>query len=124
GELDAAATLGGPTAREPLSRITPLTLNLGLRWDSDSGRYWVSANATVASRADRLSSGDRNDTQRIPPGGTPGYTLVNVQAGIQLNDYLNANLGIGNVLDEAYRNHGSGSNEPGRGIRVGLEASF
>ncbi|MGS2722933.1 TonB-dependent receptor [Porticoccus sp. GXU_MW_L64] len=124
GELDAAPTLGAATVREPLSRITPLTTNLGLRWDSEGGRYWASANATIASRADRLSNGDRGDLQRIPPGGTPGYRLINLQAGMALNDAINATLGVGNLLDEAYRSHGSGSNEPGRGIRLVMELVF
>ncbi|MDM3870489.1 TonB-dependent receptor [Porticoccus sp. W117] len=124
GELDAAPVLGAATFREPFSRITPLTTNLGLRWDSEGGRYWASANITIASKADRLSSGDLGDTQRIPPGGTPGYTLINLQAGVQFNDSINGTLGVGNLLDEAYRSHGSGNNEPGRGMRLGVEASF
>ncbi|UTW44487.1 TonB-dependent receptor [bacterium SCSIO 12696] len=125
GELDQALTLGATnTSREPLSRITPLTTNFGVRLDSRDARYWLSANATIAATADRLSSGDRGDTQRIPPGGTPGYTLVNLQAGMVLSEYVNLTLGLGNVFDEAYRSHGSGSNEPGRGMRFGVELTF
>ena len=125
GELDVFPVTGSSSAvAEPFSRLTPFTYNLGMRWDSVDGDYWLSCNATVAAKADRLSSADQQDLQRIPPGGTPGYTLVNLQAGGVINDHLTAVLGIGNVFDEAYRSHGSGSNEPGRGIKLGLEASF
>jgi outer membrane receptor protein involved in Fe transport len=63
-------------------------------------------------------------TQRIPPGGTPGYTLVNLRAGWRATDRLTLYAGLELLLDRAFRSHGSGSNEPGFGASVGVEAVF
>ena len=112
------------TVSEPLSRIQPLTVNLALRWDSPERKWWAEFAATFAAAAERLSSGDQEDTQRIPPGGTPGYTLLGLHGGYIVNDHLRISLGLENLLDQAYRTHGSGSNEPGFGITTGITASF
>ncbi len=112
------------TVNEPLSRIQPLTVNLALRWESPDKKWWAEFAATLAAEADRLSSGDREDTQRIPPGGTPGYSLLEIHGGYIVNDHLRVSLGLENLLDQAYRAHGSGSNEPGFGITAGMTASF
>lgn len=109
---------------EPMSRVQPLTVNLALRWDSPDHKWWGEISGTFASAADRLSSGDKLDTQRIPPGGTPGYALLGIYGGYQVNDYLRVSLAAENLLDQAYRAHGSGTNEPGFGITTGISASF
>ena len=73
---------------------------------------------------DRLSSGDLSDTQRIPPGGTPGYTLLSLRSGWQVNDHITVLATLENLLDEDYRVHGSGSNEPGFGATLGVKVTF
>ena len=125
GRLDVfenSATL--VRVREPLSRIMPLTANLGLEWSSADARSWLALAVTIAGAADHLSAGDRNDTERIPPGGTPGYSYLALRAGHRLTARLAFDLALENVLDEAYRTHGSGSNEPGFGAKLGLRVSF
>ena len=112
------------TATEPLSRVQPLTVNLALRWDSPARKWWGEFACTFADEADRLSSADREDTQRIPPGGTPGYALLGLYGGHVFNEHLRANVALENLLDQAYRAHGSGSNEPGFGVSAGITASF
>ena len=42
---------------------------------------------------------DRSDTQRIPPGGTPGYILLNFRSGFQVNEQLLLTAGIEGTLD-------------------------
>ncbi len=112
------------TVKQPLSRIQPLTVNLALHWDSPDKKWWGELTGTFADRADRLSSGDEEDTQRIPPGGTPGYALLGLYGGYTVNEHLRVSLGLENLLNQAYRTHGSGSNEPGFGITTGITASF
>jgi hemoglobin/transferrin/lactoferrin receptor protein len=109
---------------EPLSRVQPLTANLALRWDSPDHKWWGELTGTFSAAADRLSSGDQQDTQRIPPGGTPGYALLGIYGGYQVNEHLRISLAAENLLDQAFRSHGSGSNEPGFGITTGITASF
>ena len=125
GELDVFNTTASMTSTtEPISRLMPLTSTVGLRWQNQDETLWFDMAMTMAAKADKLSSGDRNDTQRIPPGGTPAYTLVNVRAGKLFNPYLSINLAVNNLFDEAYRVHGSGTNEPGLNAIIGLQLSF
>ena len=120
GELDTFDSLVSTTAsREPMSRIMPATLNIGARWQI-APQWWSRVSATHADKVTRLSSADQQDFERIPPGGTPAYTLVNVYSGYEINQHLNVTLGVENLLDQDYRSHGSGSNEPGLGVNIGL----
>jgi outer membrane receptor protein involved in Fe transport len=102
----------------------PLTAHLGTRYATHDGRFWAILEASFALKADQLSEGDRGDTQRIPPGGTPAYELVNLTVGTRLDEHFELSVQLANVFDEAYRSHGSGSNEPGFGVNVGIVARF
>lgn len=125
GQLDNfASTTAASSFREPLSRIMPVTANLRLDWHSDDQRWWLSSGLTLSGEADRLSEGDRHDTERIPPGGTPGYALLSLHAGHVLTHHVSVVAGLDNVLDSAYRSHGSGSNEAGIGGTVGVTVEF
>lgn len=119
GELDNA---GGE--REPYSRIMPPSANFQLQWFPPNFDSEVSLHFTYAGRADKLSAGDQNDLQRIPPGGTPGYRLWHLRSHFKLTPRLRVDLALDNLLDEAYRNHGSGSNEPGRNVKFSLSYDF
>lgn len=123
-EGEADAFVGDDVRREPLSRIPPLMGFYGIRWASSSGKAWAELSGTTAAKADRLDTADRADTQRIPPGGTPGYTLINLRAGWKINSHATLLGGLDNLLDEPYRVHGSGSNEPGFGGTLALKVDF
>lgn len=124
GELDSFDSLTSPNGeREPMSRIMPLTLVAALRWQPRTDR-WLELSLRRARRADRLSPGDAADTQRIPPGGTPAYTVVNLRGGCTFTDRAELTVGLENLFDEAYRAHGSGVNEPGFGITAGLSLAW
>lgn len=124
GELDSFDSLTSPAgSREPMSRIMPLTLSAGVRWQP-RGNGWLGLALRVADRADKLSPGDLADDQRIPPGGTPGYMLVNLSGGYRLSRNVSFTLALNNLFDEAYRNHGSGVNEPGFGVTAGLQLTW
>lgn len=108
---------------EPISRTMPFTTTAGVNWIPND-RYWLTASATYVEDADQLSEGDMSDGERIPPNGTPGYFLLNLYGTSQVTDTVQLNLALNNILDEAYRTHGSGSNEPGFGVTVGIEVTF
>lgn len=120
GEVDGYPTSAPVRRREPLSRVMPLTGGLGLRWDEVRRRAWAEVVTVLADRQDRLSAGDRADTQRIPPGGTPGYGVVHVRGGWRINEQVTVSLGVENLLDKNYRVHGSGVNAPGRNAIVSV----
>ena len=114
GEVDSIPVASAITVREPLSRLMPATGYLGVRWRPAAASYWLESLLNVAEDQDKLSARDRSDTDRIPAGGTPGYTSLTIRGGWQLSDQLRLSLAVDNLLDEDYRIHGSGLNEPGR----------
>jgi hemoglobin/transferrin/lactoferrin receptor protein len=102
----------------------PPTVEAGLRWQRSDGRYWIELVGDAASKADKLSADDKRDTQRIPPGGTPGYAVGHVRTGTMLGSGVTLGLAVENVLDEDYRIHGSGVNEPGRNMILTASCEF
>lgn len=122
GELDQYPTRNPLRVTEPLSRVVPLMGRSGIRWQNN--QLWSELVCLAASRADRLNSSDRADTDRIPPGGTPGWTLVSLRGGWNFHEHASLTASLDNLLDDAYRVHGSGSNEPGFGGSVGLTLRF
>ena len=123
GEVDTFASSAPTTTREPISRIMPLTGTLGVRYDATE-KLWLELSGTAAARADRLSTRDLTDTQRIPPGGTPSYTVLSARAGYEFNDHFSMTTGVENFNDEAYRSHGSGQNEPGANFIISATLKF
>ncbi len=123
GEVDTYPSSEAELATEVIDRLMPPTGKLGLRWDI-SERYWIEGACTVAGAADKLSTRDRSDTSRIPPGGTPGYTVYDVRAGWTPCGHMTLSVAVENLTDEDYRIHGSGLNEPGRNLVVSMQTTF
>lgn len=124
GQVDGYPNSTTEQETEPLSRLLPLTGLVGLRWDSPSRRFWAEGNVQIAVRQDRLSASDARDTQRIPPGGTPGYVVATLRSGWNVNDHLTLTAAVENLTDEDYRIHGSGVNEPGVNFIFGAQVRF
>ncbi len=98
-------------AMQPMRRIPPFQGMLGAGYRR--GRWWAKAFVRWAARQDRLSPGDRNDKRICPDGpdrceGTPGFAILNLAAGVRVNDYASLTLRIENVGNEPYKYHGSG----------------
>jgi hemoglobin/transferrin/lactoferrin receptor protein len=115
---------GSTRGEEFVSRLMPPTVILGLRWEDAEGRLHLGTDVVRAEDADKTSAADNRDTQRIPPGGTPGYTLWNVRCGWQIDDRASLELACENVTDVDYRVHGSGSNALGRNFVLGMRVTF
>lgn len=111
-------------SKEVLSRLMPLTGFGGIRWESSDKCFWLEGTLTIADDADRINTRDSRDIQRIPPGGTPGYSIASIRSGWNVNDRINLTSGVENLFDEAYRAHGSGQNEPGINFVFGAEVKF
>lgn len=108
---------------EPI-RTMPLTAYTALRWESENRRFWAEALERAADQEDRLTAIDKKDTERIPPGGTPGYAVTDLRCGWRVKQGLSLVAACENVLDKDYRIHGSGSNEPGRNFILSAEYRF
>lgn len=121
GEVDTFVASDTPAVRAPISRLMPPTATLGLRWEPAAAGRWLEGRVTVAGEAGRLSPSDQNDTQRIPPGGTPGYEVVTVRGGLEIRDGLILSAAVENLTDKDYRIHGSGQNEAGTNVILALD---
>lgn len=102
--------------REPLSRMMPPTANLSLRYTHPDHKWSCEGLFKAVRRQDDLAESDRRDRQRIPPGGTPGYAVVDLVFNWPFNPDVSLSIRAENLLDTAYRVHGSGVNAPGRNI--------
>lgn len=108
---------------EVLSRLMPTNGHGGIRWEI-SDRLWIEGLVTAVGPGDRLSTSDRRDTQRIPPGGTPSYWLATLRSGFEVKEGFQVTAALENIFDEEYRAHGSGQNEPGMNFVFGAEIRF
>jgi hemoglobin/transferrin/lactoferrin receptor protein len=124
GQADAFPTSNALSVRGPLSRLQPLTGLTGLRWDSFRTGFFAETYGMMSDRQHRLSADDARDTQRIPPGGTPGWATLNFRTGYDWKGRIRAVAALENALDADYRIHGSGYNQPGRNFKLSLEYRF
>ncbi len=125
GELDTFRSAADLTVtRDYLGRTMPWMGQVGIRWQGNNVPVWAEVMGVFAAEADKLSSGDKRDTHRIPPGGTPGYALMDIRAGWTINEHRQLIASVDNVTDENYRVHGSGQNSPGRSFILSARASF
>jgi len=108
---------------EPLSRIPPLQGVLGIRWQDPCQRQYFDFYTWMARRQDRLNFQDISDS-RIPDGGTPGYTTLNLRWSNRFSETQRISVGIENLLDRAYRVHGSGVDGSGISANIGYESLF
>ena len=109
---------------EPLSRLMPTNGYGGIRLNLAAGKYWIEGLVTAVGRGNRLSTRDKQDTQRIPPGGTPGYWLATIRGGWRARDNILFTAAVENLVNQEYRAHGSGQNEPGVNLVLGAEIRF
>ncbi len=102
----------------------PLTGQLGVRYEPAGSDWWIEGVLMGADKADELSIRDAGDTQRIPPGGTPGYVVAHLRGGWQVAENGNVGFALENLTDEDYRIHGSGSNMPGLNLILTTSWTF
>ncbi len=97
---------------EPMRRIPPANGKAALLFERN--RFYLESAFFWATKQTRLSKGDQDD-YRIPEGGTPGWTVVNVSGGY---NWAHAGIygGLTNLFNTAYRTHGSGIDGMGRSV--------
>ncbi len=115
----------------PLPEIAPLTGRVEVRYDDPDGRLWASAGCDWAAPQTRADAGFGEDD-------SPGYALVDLGAGWQINDHLQLTARVANLLDRTLHHHltrealapvgdlapGDEIPEPGIGAVVTLAARF
>lgn len=123
GKVDQYDT-DGNEVDDYVSRLLPFTTVLGVTWQGSESAWSVTADTMIQDEADKLSLKDETDTQRIPPGGTPGYGIVGVRASRPVGENARVTVALENLFDKDYRIHGSGVNEPGRNLVVSWDVRF
>ncbi|MEZ4266061.1 MAG: TonB-dependent receptor [Myxococcota bacterium] len=121
----------------PARRVPPLNARGGLRWEHPRFRTHIALVARGALRQDRLEPGDRKDLRMCEdparPGhtldgdtcdGTPGWFTMDLRAGLSPTEHLSIDLAVDNLLDTAYRQHGSGYDAPGIDARLQARYDF
>ena len=121
GQTLTPTFIGGPRVEDYFSRALPLSGSIALRWDAGVKPFWIESRVFASTEADRLSRGDVADNQRIPTGGTPAYAAVSLRAGYDPFENLQLTAALENMLNDDYRLHGSGQNEPGFNAIFGMK---
>jgi len=103
-------------------RIPPLSGRLLLRYDVDAA-WTFEAWLTAAGAQQRLSNRDVRDV-RMDPLGTPGWTILGLNASWTPGERWQVDFGADNLLDKRYRSHGSGIDAPGRNLSVRFQANW
>lgn len=111
------------TDDRPVSRMHPLTGEIGARVIAPDTRWWLECAIEMANCQDHLADAEKTDN-RFPPDGTPGYGVIHVRGGRRIGANTDLAVAVENVGDKEYRIHGSGVNEPGRNFIVTLIHRF
>ena len=106
---------------EPLSRIPPTQGVVGLRWRNSEKYEFIDIYSWLVAKQDRLNFQDISDG-RIPDGGTPGYGTLSLRYGTELKENHLLRIEFENILDKAYRVHGSGVD--GAGFSANIQYGF
>ena len=122
GKLKSIPQAGSALVEDFIDRLQPFTMQASLKYDQNN--WWVEGQIIIMSKADKLSARDQNDIERIPPGGTPGFSTANIRFGYLVNDNVQLTFSIDNLLDKNYRVHGSGQNEVGRNMIASAFITF
>ena len=124
GKVDQVDGAGVDQGEQPLGKVGPSMIHVGARWEPKNSGVWIEALVTAADDQTHLSFTDKSDTQRIPPDGTPGYTIYTLRGGYRVNEHLALTMAVENISDKDYRVHGSGQNEPGTNAVLGADLRF
>ncbi len=124
GDVEQFPTSAPDSEKEPLSREQPATAIVGVRVEPKEIKLWVEGVVQMVNGAYRQNSSDNRDNQRIPAGGTPGYTIYGVRGGYHITEKITASCALENIGDKDFRVHGSGSNEPGTSVILALDVKW
>ena len=108
------------SAKEPMRRIPPLNGRVLLNYQK--GKWNFNIENLFAAKQNRLAKGDKDDN-RIPAGGTPGWSIFNLYSNYSLQK-LSLFTRVQNVFNQDYRTHGSGINGVGRSASLGIQISL
>ncbi|MEE9127514.1 MAG: TonB-dependent receptor, partial [Planctomycetota bacterium] len=125
GRIDQINNAGTEIHDRPKGMPPPMGM-VGLRWEDPVEELGVEVFTQMAYHVSdsRYTDPDRNNIQRIPPGGVPGWATVNLRGWYQINENLTASVALENLNDQDYRIMDSGLQAPGRNLIVTFQVDF
>ena len=110
---------------EPVLGVAPLTGEVGVRFHWPERRLWIDLAGRFADRQDRVAA-SRFEQE------TPGWTTVNLSAGLQLPRGVRLTAAVDNLTDRAYAEHLNSPDpftrervrEVGRNLRLAVAVDF
>ncbi|WP_286264002.1 TonB-dependent receptor plug domain-containing protein [Thalassotalea atypica] len=124
GKVDTFPTSEAVIEREYLDRLMPVNGRVGMTYAPVNSSWWLNTEIIAFATADKLSTRDSKDAQRIPPNGTPGYAVWNINTSYTFSNTMLFTLNVHNLLDKDYRVHGSGQNEAGINVIGSISYQF
>ena len=113
----------GLPAETPADRIPPAQAELGARY-RPWGAAEVEAFAIMRAPQRRMNDPINLEDNRIPEGGTPGYTTFHARLKYRVNPEVLTRLAFDNVTDTLALEHGSGFYRAGFSVTAGIELDF
>jgi len=104
------------THDEPVRRIPPMFGRISAEYNQKN--WLMNIEWVAAAKQDRLAQGDKDDN-RIPEGGTTGWSIFNINGSYNWK-FITIDLSLRNILNTDYRYHGSGVNGYGRSLFLTL----
>ncbi|MDD9969928.1 MAG: TonB-dependent receptor [Myxococcales bacterium] len=119
----------GGLLSEPASKVPPPMGRLRFGYMTRPRRFWVMGTLRSALPQHALSEADKGDTRICEQGpqactAAPGFAVLSVAAGLQLDHRLTVSLGLENLFDSAYKTYASGAYAPGRNLTLSLRAEM
>jgi iron complex outermembrane receptor protein len=105
------------TTGQPALGVSPLSADLGFRYEPLGGRYFVEASLRAVSEQDRTAG-------ILGESATDGYVTLDLKGGVDVGRGISLKAGVSNLTDADYVNHLNARNpysgiaipEPGRVI--------
>lgn len=88
--------------KKPLPQISPLEARFAFNYHAD--KYNAGALLRMVSRQDRIALNQGNIVGQ-DLSESKGFAVFSVNAGYQINQYLNASMGIDNLFNKTYAEH-------------------
>ena len=108
----------------PLDHIAPAFGRASLVWKNKKMRAEFFSLFNAAKKLKDYNLGGEDNLQYATTNGMPPWYTLNLRYSYQVNKYLQAQLSLDNITDNAYRVFASGINAPGRNLGLTVRATF
>lgn len=113
------------TNDQPLRHTTPAFGKVSLIFKKKRLRAELYSEYNGNKKRDDIPSSEIDRKSYLyTQSGSPAWATLNLKSSYQINEFLKANVGLENILDQHYRPYSSGISAPGRNLIVSFRASI